>query len=194
LADHDPAAVEGPGRAPEALALPHARHRVGVALPGAHAREGGEGGRSAHGVAGETGIALKLENGPLSVLAEDAVDTTGVEPQRAQAALEVGDVVASERGRGVVEQPVGEAVAGFDQRAPRLGPADAVDPQPPLLLEAANRGLGAGREAARLVAAGGVPGCGQACLQVADGLARRSLPQQGFEAAAYRNSASSWVS
>ena len=51
-----------------------------------------------------------------------------------------------------------------------------------------------GGESACLVARGGVPGCGQAHLQVADGLARRPLPQQGLEAATYRNSASSWVS
>jgi hypothetical protein len=41
------------------------------------------------------------------------------------------------------------------------------------------------------VATGLVAGCAQAGLEVPDRLARRSLAQQGIDAAGYRNSASS---
>ena len=194
LSHHDPAAVQGAGRAPKGFALADAGDGDRVVASGLHPQKHGASRRATHAVGGEAGVALKLEHGPLGVLAEDAVDPSGVEAQGAQPPLEVGDVVAPERGRRVVQQAVTELVARLDQRAPRLGAADPVDPQAPPLLEGADGGFGARPVQAGAVGAGLVPGRSQAGLQIPDRLAHSPLPEQGLEAAGYRNSASSWTS
>ena len=194
LADDDAAAVEGSGRAPEGLTLADVGDGDGVLAAGPDSRQEGEGRRPTDGVTGQSGVALELEDGPLGVLAEDAVDPAGVEPEGAQAALQVGDVVPSQRGRGVVQQPVAQLVAGFDERAPGLGPADAVDAQPPPLLERPHGHFGGGAVEAGPVRAGVVPGGAQPGLEVPNGLARCPLAEEGLEAPGYRNSASSWAS
>jgi len=91
----------------------------------------------------------------------------------------------------VIEQPVAQPVTGLDQRAPGLGAADAVDAQTAPLLERADRGFGPLTEDSRPVSAALVAGGSQAGLEIPDRLARRPLPQQGLQAAGYRNSASS---
>ena len=75
---------------------------------------------------------------PVGVVAEDAVLAAGVEAERVQAALELGDVVAAQHRPAAVEQAVAEAEAALDQRRPGLRPADAVDPQPAVVLEGAH--------------------------------------------------------
>src|SRR5207245_4322131 len=66
---------------------------------------------------------------------EYAVDAAGGEAERAQVFLQVADVVASEHRRAQVQEPVAEAVPGFDERTPRLGSTDPVDSQASVLLE-----------------------------------------------------------
>ena len=85
----------------------------------------------------------------LGLGAEDAVLAAGVEAERVQPALELGDVVAAQHRARQVEQPVAELEAALDQRAPGLGSADAVDAQPASLLELADRGFEACRRTRR---------------------------------------------
>ena len=114
---------------------------------------------------------MEVEQGPLGGLAEDAIHPPGVEAQGAQAALEVGDVVAPEERGGVVEEAVAQAVAGLDQGGPGLGPAHAVAPQAPLVLEGPHRLLAGGAEDPQLVGRAVEPDRGEASLEVADRLA-----------------------
>jgi len=76
--------------------------------------------------------------------------------------LQIGDVVTSERGRGVVQQPVTEVVAGLDQRTPRLGTADAVDAEASAFLERPDGSLGRGPVGALVVGSALVAGGAQA--------------------------------
>ena len=94
----------------------------------------------------------------------------------------------------MVQETVAEVVAGLDKRGPRLWTADAVDPEAAAILERPDGGLGPEPVDARSVRAALDAGGAQAGLEVPDRLARRSLPEQGLEAAGYRNSASSWTS
>src|SRR5207248_808902 len=103
---------------------------------------------------------------------------TGVEAEGAEAALELGDVVAPQRRRRVVQQPVTPLVAGLDQRRPGLGPADAVDAEAPALLERTDGGLGPGAEGPGTVVAGVVAGGAQPGLEIPDRLARCPLPEE----------------
>lgn len=194
VAHNHPTTVERAGRLAHVLPLVHGRHRDRVLVADSYPAQDGQSGGPAHGVACEPGVALELEDGPLGVFAEDAVDPPGVEAEGAQTALELGHVVTPQRGRGVIQQPVAQLVAGLDQRPPGLGPADAVDPQAPSLLERADAGLGAGSVDAGPIRAGLVAGGTQPGLEIPDRLARCPLPEQGLEAAGYRNSASSWTS
>ena len=107
----------------------------------------------------------------LRALAEDAVDPAGVETERAQPALQVGDVVAAQGGIAAVEQPIAEPVPGLDQRRPRLLAADPVDAQAACRLERAARLLGAVIEAPAGVAGGIEPRRGEAPLEITDSLA-----------------------
>ena len=124
------------------------------------------------------------------MLAENAVDPAGIETERPQPPLKRGDVVATQRRRGVVEQAVAGAVTRLHQRAPGLRPADAVHMQAPRLLERAHRGLGALAEEPGPVGGGFDPDARQSRLEVADRFADVAAAQQR----AYRNSWSSWSS
>ena len=115
----------------------------------------------------------------VGVVTEDAVFAAGVEAEAVQPALEVGDVVAAQHGAAPVEQPVTEAVAALDHRGPRLGPAHAVDPQAPRLLEGAHDLLGRRSVLAELVAWGLVAQRAEPELEVADCLAAAARPQHG---------------
>ena len=64
-------------------------------------------------------------------------------PERAQALLQVGHVVAPLHRRAAVEEPVAEAETGLDQGVPRLRPADPIDPQAAQVLEGLDGGAGA---------------------------------------------------
>jgi hypothetical protein len=179
---------------PERLTLTDIGDWYRILAPRFYAHEQGSRGGPAHAVGGEPGIALKLEHRSLRVFAEDAVDAAGVEAEGAQPALEVGHVVTTQRGRGVVQEPVAEVVAGLDQGTPRLRAADAVDAETPALLEGTDGALGRRPVDAGPVRAALVAGRPEPRLEVPDRLARRSPPEQGIDAAGYRNSASSWTS
>ena len=128
MTDHYPSAGEGVGSLAEGFALAKAGDAVALARLGTQPFEGANGGRTADAVGGEPRVALEVVQRGGGVDTEDAVDPARIEPQRPQPALEGGDVVAAQRWRAVIEEPVTEGVAGFDENAPRLGPADAVDP------------------------------------------------------------------
>ena len=107
----------------------------------------------------------------LGALAQDAVDPAGVEAERAQPALQVGDVVTAQRGIPAIEQAVAQPVARLDQRGPRLLAADAVDAQAARGLEGAARFLGVFLEAAAGVAGRVEARRGEAPLEITDSLA-----------------------
>jgi len=107
----------------------------------------------------------------LGALAQDPVDAAGVEAEGAQPSLQVGDVVAPERGIAPVEQPVAEAIPGLDQCRPRLLPADPVDAQAARGLEGATRRLGPVVEASSRIARRVEPDGGEPPLEVTDSLA-----------------------
>ena len=77
----------------------------------------------------ETGVALERAERALGLRPEDAVLAAGVEAERVEPALQLDHVVAAQHRLAQVEQPVAEREAALDQRGPRLGAADAVDPQ-----------------------------------------------------------------
>ena len=98
VADHDAAAQQGPRRLAQRLTLPDADDRLRVVRAGAEAVEALPGGGPAHRVGGEARVALEVDEGPLRALAEDAVDASGVETERAQPPLQRRDVVAPQWG------------------------------------------------------------------------------------------------
>ena len=73
------------------------------------------------------GVALEPADRGLGLRAEDAVLAAGVEAESVQAALQLGDVVTAEHRPAEIEEAVTQPVRTLDQRAPRLGTADAVD-------------------------------------------------------------------
>ena len=151
------------------LALAHAGDRAfGQA---ADPVEHGDGGGAADAVGGQVHVALELDQRPGGVVAEDAVLATGVEAEPVEAALQLADVVAPEHRPAAVEQSVAEAVAALHDRRPRLGPADAVDPQAAGLLEGAHGLLGRVGERAGFDPGHLVTERAEADLEVADGLA-----------------------
>jgi hypothetical protein len=102
-----------------------------------------EGGPPEDSVDRQAGVALELGQRPRGEVAEDPVDPTGVEAERAQPQLEVGHVVAALHGCAPVEEAVADAKTSLDQGVPRLEAADAVNPQAAEVLERLDRGTGA---------------------------------------------------
>ena len=72
---------------------------------------------------------------------EDPVDLAHVEAERVEAGLESRDVFAPHHRSSEEEHPVTEAVAGLVERAPGVGPDDAVDVESLGLLEFLHRRL-----------------------------------------------------
>src|SRR5690606_15712344 len=116
----------------------------------------------------QTGVALEVSDRGPGPRTEDAVDPTGVESERAEPQLELGDVVAAHHRRTQAHQPIAQTELRFDQSSPGSGVADAVAAQAGLLLEPADRRSRPLAELARRVA-GGVPGRGETPLQVGHG-------------------------
>jgi hypothetical protein len=52
--------------------------------------------------------------------------------------LQIDDIVAPQHGRTPIEEAVTDAKTGLDQGAPRLGAADAVDPESSQMLKCLN--------------------------------------------------------
>ena len=154
LADRRPGGREVAGCAAQALTLAHAGHGRRRAVRRWPRRpQGGDGVGAADAVGGQAGVALEVGQGSRGRRPEDAVDPAGVEAERAEPALQLGDVVAPQHRGAVVEQPVAEPVAGLDQRPPRSG-----RPQMPSTRRPGSPGSGGPRprcraELARVVAA-----------------------------------------
>ena len=92
-----------------------------------------DGRRSADPVGREPGAALELDERRRGVVAEDAVDAAGVEAERVQPALELGDVVAAQHRLAAVQSSRSpRREAALDERGPGVAVRHAVDPQPPL--------------------------------------------------------------
>ena len=168
LADDDVTVAQGTGGLAQALALPDLGHHLLAFPPGADTRQGLEGFPPADAVDGETGVALKVAQGLVSERAEDRVDSPRVEAEAAEHALQGGHVVAAQHAVAVVEEPVTKTAARFDQRVPGLGAADAVDPQPPMILEGTDAGVGRLAVPAELIGGGVEPEGAQPLLQVPD--------------------------
>ena len=150
-----------------------------------------EGGAPEDSVGGAAGVALELGQRPRGQVAEDPVDPTGIEAERAQPQLEVGHVVAALHGCAAVQEAVAEAETGLDQGVPRLEAADSIDPQAAQVLECLHRGTGAVAEHP-IGVEGTAPSedSGQPVLDIRDG--RSGVPQGKGQA--YRYAAISWSS
>ena len=137
-------------------------------MPGREAAQLEEGHRPRHAVGGEAGVPLepgdrRSRGGPV-----DPVDPAGVEPERREALLQLGHVVAAQEGRGRREDAVAEPAAGLDEPVPGVGPDDAVDADPAVPLERLDRGTRGRSEDAGRIPVGDVPERGQALLDVGD--------------------------
>ncbi len=137
--EEDPEPVESARRVAERFALAQARDRS--------CREPADPGdcrdrrRPADAVRGGARVALELPDRSLGLSPENAVFASRIEAEKVQPSLQLGDVVTAQHRAREVEQPVPELEATFDEGSPRLGSADAVDPQAALLLEVAHRVL-----------------------------------------------------
>ena len=103
-------------------------------------------------------------------------------PRRAQALLELGDVVTPQHRGPAVQEAVTQPKTGLDQGVPGLRPADAVDAQAPEALEGLEGGPGGGPEDAVGVDGRAGQDGGQAVLDVGD----RSPRSPDGEGQAYR--------
>ncbi len=140
LADCDVPTLKGRGSAAQGGPGPHGRDKLGVVVTALETEQLTEGGTPHDAVDGEAGVALELAQGTGRVVTEDAVHPPGVEPECAQALLEVRHVVTPQHRSPAVEKAVTDPKSGLDQGLPRLQPADPVDAQAPQALEGLDRG------------------------------------------------------
>lgn len=99
--------------------------------------------------------------------AEDPVDLSGVEPERTEAKLQVGDVVPAEHRRSQVEKTVTQCQARLDQRFPGHGIADTGGVELPAQLERDHCLMGGVAEGKALVETA-ESGVRQSTLEVTD--------------------------
>ena len=137
--EEDAQTVEAAGSMAKGLTFADARDRAG--REAAHARDRRERRRPAHAVGRRARVALELAQRGLGLGSEDPVLAPGVEAERVQPTLELGDVVAAQHGSREVEEPVAELEAALDERAPGLRAADAVDSKAAHPLKIAHGGL-----------------------------------------------------
>ena len=137
--DEHPVVLE-PARVAELLALAHRGDRSFGQR--SHPVECAQGLGAEDAVDREPGVALELAQRRGALMPEDAVLAAGVEAERIEPVLEVGDVVTAQVRAALVEQPVAEREAALDDRRPGLRSADAVHPDAARLLERTDRGLG----------------------------------------------------
>jgi hypothetical protein len=148
-------------------------------------------GAAGNAVDGKSDIALKFRQGARSAVSENSVDPPRVETQRAQSLLKVDYIVAAQHRRAAIEKAITNPKTGFDQRVPRLGSANTVNPEPSQMLEGLDGGPGGITEVAvgfygRAAAEDG----NEALLDICDCC---SLVPEG-EGETYRYSAISWSS
>jgi hypothetical protein len=141
----------------------------------------------------EADVALEFHERLRRRVAEDAVDPTGVEAERAEMLLKLGHVVAAQHGRAPVQEAVADVVAGFDEHVPGLAPADAVDAQTPAVLEGFDVHPGGRPEDADGVGAVEAQRP-EAQLQLADGRPAGPLDDRQDTVDGYRYAESSWSS
>ena len=165
------AAPQGGGGPAQRGPGPHRRDQLGLVVAALEAEQLAQGGAADDAVDGQAGVALELAQGAHRGVAEDAVHPPGVEAEGAQALLELGHVVAPEHRGPAVQEAVAEPETGLDQGVPGLGAADAVDPQPPPVLEGLDRGPGGRAEEAVGVDGRARQDGGQAALDVGDRVA-----------------------
>jgi hypothetical protein len=127
-----------------------------------------EGGAAHDAVDGEAGVALELPEGLRGGVTEDPVHPARVETQRAQALLQLGDVVTPQHRCPPVQEAVAHSEPRLHQGVPGLEAADAVDAQAAQALEGLERGPGARAEDAVGVDGRTGEDGGQAVLDVGD--------------------------
>src|SRR5207247_9643163 len=133
---------------PAAQHLPLANAGDGTRRERAHSAQRRDGGPTAEAIGHETNVALELGDRVGSLLAEDAVLAAGVEPERVQLTLELGDVVATQHGLSEVERPIAERETALDERGPRLAATEPGTDETALLLDCAASGGGGRAELA----------------------------------------------
>src|SRR5262249_7416328 len=179
--DEDAPPAQSAGATVQNLALAHAGNGPGGEL--ADPAQCGDRRPTTEAVRRQPDVALELGHCHGGLLTEDAVFATGVEPERVQPMLELGDVVAPQHRLAEVQGAIPERETALDQRRPRLRAAQPVDLEAALFLEGAYGRFGGGPELARLVRGRVVPEPGESALQVTDGFARRTPfdPRRGHD-------------
>ena len=143
--------------------------RLGPVSSRTHAFQGGDRVQPHDAIGLLADVALEVSDRTIGVLAEQSVLAPGVEPQGIELALQRTDVVTAVE-RGVeIQGSITQAVARFDQLAPRVGPDQPVDPQQSFALEGPHGGVGGRSEVtAALRVLDRDAERGQAVLDVAD--------------------------
>ena len=130
-----PSSPAGPWR--NAVAFPSGGYRaVGKSTDPI---EGGDRVASTHAVGRDAGAALELDERPMGVGAEDPVDPAGVEPERDEPTLELGDVVSPQHRLAEVEEPIAEGEPALHEGCPGVAADFPVDLEPPRALERPDR-------------------------------------------------------
>jgi hypothetical protein len=139
----------------------------------------------------KAGVRLELGQRGRGRGSEDPIDAAGIEPEQAEPALQLRNVVAALHRAPEIEESIAELVTRFDDSSPRLEIADAIAFEAPSGLERAHGGLGCLAVAAVLTRAGIEAGSRQPALEVAD---RLTCCAEAQRQSVYRNSPSSWRS
>jgi len=126
-------------------------------MSGPEANELAHGGGPGDPIDGHSGIALEFTEGGGGQVAEDPVDSAGVETQCAQPLLQLSDVIASDHRGSAVQETIAQSPARLDQGRPRLWTTDTVDPETPTMLEGLD-----GRPGTVAELALGIDGAGEA--------------------------------
>ena len=171
LADGHVAAPQRRRRVAQGGPGPHGRDELGLVVAALQADQLAEGGAARRWGRPAARRCAGSRPGRRGGVTEDAVHPAGVEPEAAQALLELGHVVAPQHGRAPVQEAVAQPKTGLDQGVPGLRAADAVDPQAAVVLEGLDGGPGGGPEdAVRVDRRAGQDGR-QAVLDVGDRVA-----------------------
>ena len=134
------------GRVAQGGASPHGRDELGLVVAALESQQLLEGCATHDAVHGEAGVALELPERPYGGVAQDPVDPAGVEAQRAQPLLQLGDVVTPQHRGPAVQEAVAQPETGLHQGVPCLHPADPVHPEATQALEGLESGAGGGTE------------------------------------------------
>ena len=162
---------QGGGLEPTALRLAHRRDGGEGLVAGGHPEQLVDRQPTGDPVDGELDVALEHGDGRCRVVPEDPVDAAGVEAQRAQPSLEIGDVVAAQHRVGAVEGTITERQPSLDEGGPGLSTGDAIDADASLALEGLNRCARRGPEGAFGIGDRAHADPGEPSLEIGDGRA-----------------------